>query len=73
MVKMRCPRCGSRWHTDCYDPDSPMPFNGRLFILAVVVSWVIVGCILFGIRAAFACGDMPPPDMTIEQIKTITI
>jgi len=21
----RCPRCGSRWHTDCHDPDEDRP------------------------------------------------
>lgn len=40
--KPRCQRCGSQWHTDCFDAnENKEPFNGRLFVLAIIVSWLL--------------------------------
>jgi hypothetical protein len=54
--KPRCQRCGSQWHTDCFDTDefdtdeNKEPFNGRLLVLAIIVSWLIFIGIVMGAR-----------------------
>ncbi len=48
MTAIRCPRCRSRWHTDCFDPVPHTPIDGWLLVLAVVISWTVIGLIFFG-------------------------
>jgi hypothetical protein len=49
--KPRCQRCGSQWHTECFDTDEDKePFNGRLLVLAIIGSWLIFIGIALGLR-----------------------
>lgn len=72
----RCPRCGSRWHTDCFDHIDEHLKIGPL-VLAVLITWlfclvVIVALIIYLQDDADAC-EMGKPDTTIEQIKAPVI
>lgn len=51
LNKPHCQRCGSQWHTDCFDTDEHKePFNGRLLALVIIASWAVVIGIVLGAR-----------------------
>ena len=67
----RCPRCRSRWHTDCYDPDYLNTSEDQAQSRFMLRYLIVIIVLLLGISYAYACSSIEPEPLIIIVSEAI--